>query len=228
MEKIEIFWNTKHELLSKTKNRTRLLLTSFLTMSKPRFFLYRLQTDAGSAPNVHGDVCTLALCKPMIRRSAKVGDYIIGLRGRSGEIGKLGPHAVDSVLYVMRVTRKMTMAEYDAYCTAELPVKIPAPENEFLGDCQYTTAGAQRLGPHSPVHAERDLGGKFVLLGDTARANYWYRRDPVGVRLPADLADEWDVSSVARGHRVKAYNAKTETRLHEWLETFTTAAPIAA
>lgn len=191
--------------------------------TKPRFFLYRLQTDAGSAPNVHGDVCSLALCKPQVRRSAKVGDFIIGLRGRCGEIGKLGPHAVDSVLYVMRVTRKMTFAEYDTYCAAELPVKIPGPENDYLGDCQYTAAGEQRDGPHSPIHAERDLGGKFVLLGDTARTNYWYRRDPAGVRLSSDLAEEWDVATVARGHRVKVHSDKTEARLMEWLATFPTA-----
>lgn len=190
---------------------------------KPRFFLYRLQTDAGSAPNVHGDVCSLAICKPIVRRSAKIGDYIIGLRGRSGEIGKLGSHAVDSVLYVMRVTRKMTFAEYDAYCSAELPIKIPSPENDFVGDCQYTATGEQRPGPHSPIHTERDLGGKFVLLGDTACVNYWYRRDPAGFRLPADLADEWDVATVARGHRVKAHSDKTEARLIEWLATFPTA-----
>jgi hypothetical protein len=191
-------------------------------MSKPRFILYRLQTDSGAAPNVHGNVCSLAICKPVVRRSAKVGDYIIGLRGRSGELGKLGPHATDSVLYVMRVTRKMTFAEYDAYCTAELSIKIPSPENEFVGDCQYTAAGEQRPGPHGPAHMEHDLSGKFVLLGDAARENFWYRRDPVGVRLPADLADEWDVAGVARGHRVKDHSDKTEARLHEWLAAFPT------
>jgi hypothetical protein len=191
-------------------------------MSKPRFFLYRLQTDSGAAPNIHGDVCTLAICKPVLRRSANVGDYIIGLRGRSGELGKLGPYATDSVLYVMRVTRKMTFAEYDAYCMSELPIKIPSPDNDFIGDCQYTATGEQRVGPHGPACAEKDLSGKFVLLGDTARTHFWYRRDPVGVRLPADLADMWNVAGVARGHRVKAYSPSIEARLHEWLAEFPT------
>jgi hypothetical protein len=184
----------------------------------PRFFLYRLQTDNGTAPNINGGVCTLALCKPMIRRSAKIGDYIIGLRGRSGELGKLGPHAVDSVLYVMRVTQKMTMAEYDAHCSAHLPIKIPSPENDYMGDCQYTASGEQRTGPHSPSLIDHDLGGKYVLLSD----EFWYRSAPAGYRLPAELVEKWDVPSVARGHRVKTEYETTEAPLLAWLATFPT------
>jgi hypothetical protein len=187
----------------------------------PRIFIYRLQTDAGIAPNVDGGVCSLTICKPIVRRSAAVGDYIIGLRGRSGAIGKLGPHAVDSVLYVMRVTRKLTMAEYDAYCTTHLPIKIPGPDNDYRGDCQYAADGTQRDGPHSPAHKEHDLGGKYVLLGDTAGVNYWYRshRNPAGIRLPAELAAAWDVAGVARGHRVKPYVEDEAARLMAWLPT---------
>jgi hypothetical protein len=188
-------------------------------MSKTRFFLYRLQTDNGTAPNITGGVCTMALCKPVIRRSAVVGDYIIGLRGRSGELGKLGPHAVDSILYVMRVTQKMTMAEYDTHCSAHLQIKIPSPENDFTGDCQYTASGQQRSGPHSPSHIDRDLGGKFVLLSD----EFWYRSAPAGYRLPAELAEKWDVPSVSRGHRVKTDYATTEAPLLSWLATFPTS-----
>lgn len=195
-------------------------LLKLQTMSSPRFFLYRVQTDNGTAPNINGGVCTLAICKPIIRRSCKVGDYIIGLRGRSGEIGKLGPHAVDSVLYVMRVTRKISMAEYDTYCTDHLPIKIPGPENDFVGDCQYTLSGEQRPGPHGPSFIEKDLSGKFVLLSDAG--NFWYRKSTCGHRLLPDLVDKWDVASVARGHRVKTDHEITEKLLLEWLATFPT------
>lgn len=88
---------------------------------------------------------------------------------------------------------------YDTHCVAHLPIKIPGPDNEFRGDCQYTHDGKQRAGPHGPSHAKADLGGKYVLLGDT----FWYRRNPAGVRLPTELSDAWDLSAVARGHRTK-------------------------
>ena len=187
----------------------------------PRIFLYRVQTDAGCAPNIDGDICTLAICKPQIRRSAVVGDIVIGLRARSGEIGALGPNAIDSVLYVMQVTRKMTLQEYDTYCTEHLPVKIPSDINDFRGDCQYTVDGKQReLGPHGPMHAKKDLSGRYVLLADAG--NYWYRRDPIGVRLTEELATSWDVAGVARGHRVKVYKNSEVMSLFDWLATFPT------
>lgn len=188
------------------------------TMAKtPAIFLYRLMTDAGSAPNVDGGMCTLALCKPKIRSTAKVGDYIIGLRARSGELGALGPHAEDSVLYVMRVTRKYTMSEYDAYCTAHASIKIPGPDNDYRGDCQYKADGTQRDGPHSPAFIEKDLGGKYVLVGDGACVNFWYRRSPAGVRLPAELAGALAVADVKRGHRRLPQTPDTVAPLVEWL-----------
>jgi hypothetical protein len=118
----------------------------------------------------------------------------------------------------MVVTEKMTFAEYDAYCTARLPIKIPSEENDFRGDCQYTADGAQRPGPHGPVHAATDLSGKYVLLSTT----FWYRRDPVGVRLPASLVTAWNVAGVTRGHRVKAHKSAEVDQLMAWLSTFPT------
>jgi len=207
--------------------RLRLRFTSNISFlpffQMPRIFLYRMMTDAGSAPNIAGDMCTLAICKPMIRRSAKIGDIIIGLRAKSGEMGSLGPHAVDSVLYVMKVTDKKTFADYDAFCGTYLSIKIPTelyPE----GDCLYRADGSQREGGHhGPHHAEQDKSGLYVLLGSGARKNFWYRKDPVGVRLPADLAAALDVESVRRGHRVHDLTPALETQLTAWLATFPTA-----
>ncbi len=188
----------------------------------PRIFLYRMMTDAGSAPNVAGDVCTLAICKPMIRRSARVGDIIIGLRAKSGELGRLAPHAVDSVLYVMRVTDKKTFAEYDAFSGTYLPVKIPT-ELHPEGDCLYRADGTQREGGHhGPHNAAQDLSGLYVLMGAGARKNFWYRKDPAGYRLPADLAAALDAESVRRGHRVHELTAELEAQLLAWLSTFPT------
>ncbi len=192
-------------------------------MPGPRIFLYRMMTDAGSAPNVAGNVCTLAICKPQIRRSAKIGDILVGLRAKSGEMGALGPHAVDSVLYVMRVTDKKTFAEYDAFCCETLPIKIPT-EDRSEGDCLYRADGTQREGGHHGPHdVARDLSGRYVLLGAGARTNFWYRRDPAGARLPAALATALDVESVRRGHRVRDLTPEIEAQLMTWLATFPTA-----
>ena len=49
-------------------------------------FVYVIARDFGFAPNPFHGVCTLATCKPGIRRSAKVGDWILGVGGKG-----LGP-----------------------------------------------------------------------------------------------------------------------------------------
>ena len=70
-----------------------------------RLFSYVVARDYGFAPNPFFGVCTLATCKPMIRRIASVGDWIIGTgsspRNRRGIL-----------VYAMRVTETMTFNEY--------------------------------------------------------------------------------------------------------------------
>lgn len=46
---------------------------------KPTLFSYVIPHDGGSAPNPYFGICTLAICKPVIRRTAKVEDWVVGL-----------------------------------------------------------------------------------------------------------------------------------------------------
>ena len=70
-----------------------------------RLHSYVVKIDDGFAPNPFYGFCTLATCKPLIRRHAKVGDWILGTgskqKGREG-----------TLVYAMRVTDIMT---YDSY-----------------------------------------------------------------------------------------------------------------
>ena len=47
--------------------------------SKPTLFSYVIPHDGGSAPNPYHGICTLVICKPVIRRIAKVKDWVVGL-----------------------------------------------------------------------------------------------------------------------------------------------------
>ena len=55
-----------------------------------RLHTYVVATDLGLAPNSFHGVCTLAVCKPKIRRTSRVGDWILGTgsktRGRQGRV----------------------------------------------------------------------------------------------------------------------------------------------
>jgi len=70
-----------------------------------RLFSYVVARDYGFAPNPFYGSCTLATCKPAIRRVASVGDWIVGtgssLRDRESFL-----------VYVMCVTETMTFNEY--------------------------------------------------------------------------------------------------------------------
>ena len=73
--------------------------------------------DTGRAPNPFHGYCTLATCKPRIRKTAQIGDWIIGtgsknLRVGSREKKKKGIDRSGHLIYAMRVTEAMTYDEY--------------------------------------------------------------------------------------------------------------------
>lgn len=70
-----------------------------------RLFTYVVARDYGFAPNPFGGVCTLATCKPEIRRLASVGDWVAGIASKDDK-------AIPSLVYVMRVDEAMTYEEY--------------------------------------------------------------------------------------------------------------------
>lgn len=158
----------------------------------PKLFSYRIRYDGGSAPNPFWGLCTLAICKPVIRRSAEVGDWIVGTGSSLAPMGDIS----DKVVYTMRVTRKMTMEEYDAFTQLELHHKIPlmtsADPRRRSGDSIYDYSirkGAdpyprQRPGVHNEWCRNTDLGGKNVLLSD----HFFYFGDQP-VTLPAELSE---------------------------------------
>jgi hypothetical protein len=130
----------------------------------------------------------LVICKPAIRRKANVGDWIVGLGS------KANPTKVDysgKIVYVMKVTRKMTMRDYDTYANERLHNKIPvmpAPGVKLrgdsrewrlrLGDCIYDFSHKgilKRPGVHRRENRITDMNGEnallsteFVYFGDRA------------------------------------------------------------
>jgi len=68
-------------------------------------FLYAITRDYGFAPNPFHGVCTLATCKPQLRKSAQIGDWVIGFTGAnlSRDI---------RIICCMEVSDKLTFQEY--------------------------------------------------------------------------------------------------------------------
>lgn len=70
---------------------------------------YKTTHDSGFAPNPFFGMLTLATCKPGIRRSAQIGEWIAGFTS-----GQLCGDAVgrERLVCLMRVDQKITLAAY--------------------------------------------------------------------------------------------------------------------
>ena len=149
-------------------------------------FSYVLRYDDGAAPNPFWGTCTLAICKPVIRRKAEVGDWIVGTGSKNSPIGDISAQMV----YAMKVTEKLSMSQYDTFCGAHLARKIPEwLTGNFkgrMGDCIYDYANGEpptlRDSVHKELNRTRDLRGKFVLLSTEF---YYFGDKPVP--LPPEL-----------------------------------------
>lgn len=133
----------------------------------PRLFTYTIPIDDGAAPNPFNGMCSLAICKPGIRRVAERGDWVVGLGSKHAP----GGDRSGQLVYAMRVEEVVTMQEYDQYALERWPFRIPKVESsdlkDRLGDCIYDFSGGvprQRKGVHDAVNRETDLRGEKVLL----------------------------------------------------------------
>jgi hypothetical protein len=160
-------------------------------------YTYCLRFDDGAAPNPYWGVCTLVICKPVIRRTAKVGDWVVGL-GSANESGRdLSRH----VIYAMQVTQKLELSEYDTYCGEHLPGKFPdLSSQDFrrrVGDCIYDYAHGEepflRPSVHNEPNRKTDLGGENALLSD-----HFYYFGTSAIELPECLRD---IAHPQQGHK---------------------------
>src|SRR5437016_4237679 len=125
---------------------------------------YIVMTDSGFAPNPFWGFCTLATCKPVIRRTAKVGDWIVGTGSKNGAgQGKL--------VYAMRVDELLPLEKYATDPRFEEKKPRAGSPKTFCGDNIYFKGESgvweQRLSYHMAKHVKRDLSGKNVLISET-------------------------------------------------------------
>lgn len=73
----------------------------------PSIYFYKLTVDDGGAPCVEKGLLSLAICKPMIRSSAQIGDIIVGFAANS-------LHSDNRLIYIAEVTDKLCF--FTDYC----------------------------------------------------------------------------------------------------------------
>lgn len=70
-----------------------------------RLHSYIVARDYGFAPNPFYGYCTLATCKPNIRKAAVIGDWVVGTGSKTKQRD-------GHLVYVMQVSEVMTLDEY--------------------------------------------------------------------------------------------------------------------
>jgi hypothetical protein len=176
-----------------------------------RLFTYTIPIDDGAAPNPFRGMCSLAICKPGVRRVAEPHDWVVGLGSRNAPSGDLS----GCLVYAMRVEEALTLRDYDQQAPKRWPHRIPnvnSPDlSERLGDCVYDYSHrlpSQRPSVHGPGNIATDLGGLNVLV---SRDFYYLGRNVI--RLPDFLLP---VCNQTQGHRSSS-NAPYFGRFVAWL-----------
>lgn len=179
----------------------------------PSLFSYCIRYDGGAAPNPFWGICSLVICKPVIRRIANVGDWIVATGSKHSPIGDCS----GQVVYTMKVTRVMSMREYDDFTKAYLHEKIPEYKNpdvrRRLGDSIYdyrVNPPRLRRSVHNEKYRKRDLGGINALLSECF---YYFGDQPIP--LPEHLIT---IVKQGQGHRSRS-NAPYLLDFIEWIET---------
>jgi hypothetical protein len=141
-------------------------------------------------------MCSLAICKPGIRRVAKKGDWVAGLGSKDAPSGNLSGRLV----YAMRVESVLSLQEYDELAATEWPHRIPDVDSpdlaERLGDCIYDYSHGipkQRRSVHGPGNVETDLSGENVLIS----RDFYYLGNRA-IQLPSHLLP---ICHQTQGHR---------------------------
>lgn len=147
--------------------------------------------DYGFAPNPYGGFLSIATCKPRIRSSAHVGDWVVGV----GSVKTVGG---ESVVYAALVNE---IVPIDVYGSEErFAIKRPVFRAEpwrQVGDSVYYRNDAaewsRRPSLHNASHVKTDLSGKRVLL-----AQEFYYFGATAPLLPEVLTT---LAKPGRGHR---------------------------
>ncbi len=178
-----------------------------------RLFTYTIPIDDGAAPNPFHGMCSLAICKPGIRRVAKPNDWVAGLGSKNAPSGDLSYHLV----YAMRVQKVLSLKKYDLWSNLIWPYRIPdirsADPIKRLGDCIYDFSNVsikQRLSVHDQSNMKTDLNGENALIS----YDFYYFGNRA-IPLPPYLQD---ICHHNQGHRSDANNPFVD-KFVSWLRS---------
>lgn len=174
-------------------------------------YSYIITRDYGFAPNPFYGMCTLATCKPNIRSSANVGDWVVGF-------GSKKSLASGKIIFAMQIQKKITYDEY--WEGAEYQCKKPVMNGSLkqnYGDNIYHKVNGEWVQENSHHSLEggqpnlnnlrRDTRSNKVLIGE----RFWY----FGIEAKEVPEFLKEIIPMRQGHKK---NTDCEKMLISWLE----------
>jgi len=170
-----------------------------------RVWTYVIANDRGSAPNYDKPAVTLAVCKPRVRRAARVGDLVIAFSGR-----KIAARS-HSVRWAGIVGEVIPLEKYwnDKRFRTKRPGNTEKPDN-FYKQESHTWRQVENS-THGLKHMERDLRGVNTLVFYKAW-HFFSETDDLplyfNLRMPF---------RARRGHRVSDISKQKINDIIRWL-----------
>lgn len=157
-----------------------------------KIYSYVVVYDTGFAPNSADGYCTLACCKPDIRKSAEMGDWIVGT-------GSVKNYGKKKLVYAMKVTEKITFDEY-------------YKDNRFKDriDNIYYKGRQLKNKYHGKRDIQRDLNGKYVLISEKF---YYFGKDALDIPMELD----W-IRKEGPKHK-SCFDEKQKQEFENWITT---------
>lgn len=172
-----------------------------------KLYSYIVKHDTGFSPNPFWGCCTLADCKPAIRRTAEVGDWIVGLspKGRGNRV--VFAMEVDEILDYASYYRDRRFANKKPdYTRSEVVWKAgdniykPLPDGDFQQlRSMHSNGDEENL--KTKAH---DLGGENVLV-----AQKFHYFGTSGPELPPHLEE----LKVGRAHKNRFFRSTIDNFL---------------
>ncbi|MCY3728169.1 MAG: hypothetical protein OXF97_04100 [Nitrospira sp.] len=168
-----------------------------------KLFSYVVARDYGFAPNPFFGICTLATCKPKIRKTASIGDWIIGTG--SSQNNRRG-----YLVHVMRVTETMTFNEYweNEWFQRKKPNLRGSKKQAFGDNIYYKKDGTDQWHQQDSHHSYRNgVPNPHNIVNDTQVDRILLSTDyaywgGAGPKIPQIFRDyDGDDICAGRGHK---------------------------
>ena len=192
-----------------------------------RLFSYVVAQDFGFAPNPFYGFCTLATCKPKIRKGAEIGNWIIGTGSRGkGEV----QDRRDFLVYAMCVTEVMTFSEYwnDPRFRRKRP-NLKGSLKQGYGDNIYFKNEAGDWHQQDSHHSyEEGKQNRHNICHDTQAdrvliSNYYFYWGGEGPKIPEKFLNYngEDIRKKGSGHKNK-FSSDLVEEFIKWLRSLDT------